>query len=166
KGKRAQVEFVSANPTGPLHMGSGRNAAIGDVLASILSAANYQVEREYYINDNGSQIRKFGESIYARYAQALGRDVPFPEKGYQGDYITDVARAIAEKEGDRYLSMPPLEATRALGRIGTDAMVESARQTLEKMGIRFDVWFAESSLYDSGLFDRIYQLLQEKRRVL
>jgi arginyl-tRNA synthetase len=166
KGKRAQVEFVSANPTGPLHMGSGRNAAIGDVLASILTAANYQVEREYYINDNGSQIRKFGESIYARYAQALGRDVPFPEKGYQGVYITSVAQAIAEKEGDKYLSMPQLEATRALGRIGTDAMVASARQTLEQMGIRFDVWFAESSLYDSGLFDRIYQILEEKGLVL
>jgi arginyl-tRNA synthetase len=165
-GKRAQVEFVSANPTGPLHMGSARNAAIGDVLASILAAANYKVEREYYINDNGSQVRKFGESVYARYAQALGKDVPFPEKGYQGEYIAEVAKALAEQEGDKYLHMPQLEAQRALGRIGTDAMVESARQTLKEMGITFDVWFAESSLYESGLFDEIYKLLQDKGLVV
>jgi len=165
-GKRAQVEFVSANPTGPLHMGSARNAAIGDVLASILSAANYQVSREYYVNDAGSQIRTFGESVFARYQQLLGRDAPFPEKGYQGEYITDIAKAILDKDGTKYLDMPPGEATRAIGKIGIERMVEGNRQTLEQIGVKFDVWFSERSLYESGLFDRVYKLLDEKGLVL
>jgi arginyl-tRNA synthetase len=165
-GKRAQVEFVSANPTGPLHMGSARNAAIGDVLASILSAANYQVEREYYVNDAGSQIRKFGESVFARYQQQLGRDVPFPEQGYQGDYITDIAKAILEKDGPKYLDMPPAEATRTVGKFGIELMVAGNERTLAQIGVKFDVWFSERSLYESGLFDRVYKLLDEKGLLL
>jgi arginyl-tRNA synthetase len=165
-GKRAQVEFVSANPTGPLHMGSARNAAIGDVLASILSAANYRVEREYYVNDAGSQIRQFGESVFARYQQQLGRDVPFPEKGYQGDYIAAIAQAIIQKDGPKYLDMPAADATRAVGKVGIEMMVEGNRQTLAQIGVHFDVWFSERSLYESGLFDRVYKMLEEKGLLL
>ncbi|MBI3734286.1 MAG: arginine--tRNA ligase, partial [Chloroflexi bacterium] len=113
RGQRAQVEFVSANPTGPLHIGSARNAAIGDVLASVLSAANYRVEREYYVNDSGSQVRKFGESVYARYQQLLGHTVTFPADGYQGQYIADIAQEIIAAEGERFLSMPAADAMRA-----------------------------------------------------
>ncbi|MBI1802344.1 MAG: arginine--tRNA ligase [Chloroflexi bacterium] len=161
RGQRAQVEFVSANPTGPLHIGSARNAAIGDVLASVLSAANYRVEREYYVNDSGSQVRKFGESVYARYQQLLGHAVTFPADGYQGQYIADIAQEIIAAEGERFLSMPAADAMRALGKIGLDWMVADARKTLEAMGVRFDVWFSERSLYESGLFDRILQRLGE-----
>jgi len=161
-GRRAQVEFVSANPTGPLHMGGARNAAIGDTIASILAAAGYTVEREFYVNDAGSQIRKFGGTMYARYQQALGIDAPFPEGGYQGEYIKDYVRAIIARDGDRYLKMPPDEATRALGQLGTDAVIVEARDTLAAMGVRFDVWFSERSLYTSGTFDLVYKKLEER----
>ena len=155
QGKRVQVEHGSANPTGPLHFGTARNFVVGDTIANILEAAAYEVQREYYVNDAGSQVRKFGESIYARYAQALGRDAPFPEDGYKGEYIADAAQEIIREHGDRFLRMEPAEAIRALGQIGLDAMVEGARRTLDRIHIRYDRWFHERSLYDSGLFERV-----------
>ncbi len=161
-GKRAQVEFVSANPTGPLHIGGARNAAIGDSIARLLEASNYNVEREYYINDAGSQIRHFGASIYARYAQAAGRDVPFPEDGYKGGYVTELAQQILSSEGIKYLEMPQEEATRALGRLATDMVIAGVRSTLSRMRVDFDSWFSEKSLYDSGLFDRVLKKLEEQ----
>src|SRR3990170_7078240 len=161
-GQRVQVEHGSANPTGPLHFGTARNFVVGDTLANILEAAGYEVQREYYINDAGSQVRKFGESIYARYAQALGRDAPFPEDGYQGEYIVDEAQAIIREHGDRFLHMEQAEAIRALGQIGLDAMVESAKRTLDRMHIRYDRWFHERSLYESGLFDRVIDQLRAR----
>ncbi len=159
-GKSVQVEHVSANPTGPLHVGSARNGAIGDSLARILRAAGYQVQTEYYINDAGSQIRHYGESIYARYAQAAGRDEPFPEDGYKGTYVTELGRALFEREGARYLEIPREEAIRALGRLGTDRVIEDARVTLARMRVEFDNWFSEKSLYDSGLFENVFGILQ------
>lgn len=162
KGQRVQVEHVSANPTGPLHIGSGRNGAIGDTLARVMKAAGYSVETEYYINDAGSQIRHFGESIYARYAQAAGREEPFPEDGYQGEHVTALARNIYEREGDKYLQMPRDEAVRALGRIGTDRVVADAKTTLARMRVEFDSWFSEKSLHDRGLFDQVLGILQGK----
>ncbi|MBI5879003.1 MAG: arginine--tRNA ligase [Chloroflexi bacterium] len=165
-GKRAQVEFVSANPTGPLHMGGARNAVIGDTVASILAAAGYDVEREFYVNDAGSQIRKFGGTMYARYQQALGFDVPFPEGGYQGEYIKDYVKEIIARDGEKYLQMPPDEATRALGQLGTDAVIAEARRTLAEMGVRFNVWFSERSLYTNGTFDTIYKLLETRALLL
>ncbi len=161
-GQRIQVEHVSANPTGPLHVGSARNGAIGDTLARVLKAAGYDVQREYYINDAGSQIRHFGESIYARYAQAAGRDEPFPEDGYQGAYVIGLGKEIFERESTRYLEIPRDEAIRALGRVGTDRVLEDARVTLARMRVEFDNWFSEKTLYDSGLFDRILSMLREK----
>lgn len=162
QGKHVQVEHGSANPTGPITIGSARNVVIGDTLANLLQAAGYAVQREYYVNNAGSQIRHFGESIYARYAQALGRDEPFPEDGYQGTYIKDMAEAIAHEHGAKFLSLDRAEAIRALGRIGIDQMVESARQSLKRINIHYDRWFHERSLYESGLFARMMDMLREK----
>ncbi len=162
RGQRVQVEFVSANPTGPVTVGSTRNAVIGDTLASILAAAGYKVEREYYVNDAGSQIRKFGESVYARYAQALGRDEPFPEDGYHGGYITEIGQQMAEKYGERYLVLPKEEAVRALGAEGIDRMIDWIRRDLAALGVKFDTWFHEKSLHESGLLDRMIQKLRDK----
>ncbi len=161
-GVRVQVEHGSANPTGPLTIGSARNVVIGDTLANLLSAAGYDVQREYYVNDAGSQIRHFGESIYARYAQALGQDEPFPEDGYQGSYIKDMAEALARERGDAFLKMDRTQALRALGQIGIERMVESAQKSLERINIRYDRWFHERSLYESGLFDQMMEMLRGK----
>ncbi|HEY68851.1 MAG TPA: arginine--tRNA ligase [Thermoflexia bacterium] len=162
QGQRVQVEFVSANPTGPITVGSTRNAVIGDTLANVLAAAGYEVEREYYVNDAGSQVRKFGESIYARYAQALGRDEPFPEDGYHGHYVVELGQQMAQQYGDRYLNLPRKEAVRVLGTEGIARMIEEIRQELAALRVEFDTWFHERSLYESGLFDRVLQMLREK----
>ena len=162
QGQRVQVEFVSANPTGPITVGSTRNAVIGDTLANVLAAAGYEVEREYYVNDAGSQVRKFGESIYARYAQALGRDEPFPEDGYHGHYVVELGQQMAQQYGDRYLNLPRREAVRVLGTEGIARMIEEIRQDLAALRVEFDTWFHERSLYESGLFDRVLQMLREK----
>lgn len=159
-GKAIQVEHGSANPTGPLHFGTARNVVVGDTLANILEAAGWQVQREYYINDAGSQVRIFGESVYARYAQILGRDEPLPDYGYQGDYIAEFAQTIVDAQGDRYLGMDKASAQRALGQMGLDAMVEGQRQSLARMNIRYDSWFHERTLYESGLFDRMVEMLR------
>lgn len=162
RGQRVQVEHVSANPTGPLHIGSGRNGAIGDTLARVMRAAGFTVETEYYVNDAGSQIRHFGESIFARYAQAAGRDEPFPEDGYKGDYVVRLAEEIFSREGAKYLETPRETAVRALGRMGTDHVVEDARSTLARLRIEFDSFFSERNLYDSGLFEQVLQILRGK----
>ncbi len=159
---RVQVEHGSANPTGPITVGSARNVVLGDTLANLLGAAGYDVQREYYVNDVGSQIRHFGESIFAQYAQALGQNEPFPEDGYQGAYIKDLAEEIVKERGEAFLKIDKAQAARALGQIGIDRMVESAQQTLLRVNIRYDRWFHEKSLYDSGLFDRVVELLRSK----
>ncbi|MBU2634748.1 MAG: arginine--tRNA ligase, partial [Nanoarchaeota archaeon] len=117
-GKKVQVEYGSANPTGPLHVGSGRNVVLGDSLANVLEAAGYDVQREYYVNDAGSQMRLFNETLYARYAQALDQEAEIPEGGYSGQYMVQWGKEIAEEEGDRYLSMPHAEAVKAIGEVG------------------------------------------------
>ncbi len=162
QGKRVQVEFVSANPTGPIHVGAVRNAVIGDSLANVLAAAGFEVEREYYVNDAGSQVRKFGKSIYARYAQALGQDEPFPEDGYHGHYVVEMGQQMAQQYGDRYLSVPRREAVRALGGEGIARVVEGIRQDLAALGVEFDTWFHEKSLHESGLFDGVLQMLRDR----
>ncbi len=165
QGQRVQVEFVSANPTGPITIASTRNAVIGDTLASILTAAGFEVEREYYVNDAGSQVRHFGNSIYARYAQALGQDEPFPEDGYHGQYIVEMGKQIAQQYGDQYLGMPRKKAVRTLGRDGITRVINQARQDLADLGVKFDVWFHEKSLHESGLLDRMLQLLKDKGHI-
>jgi arginyl-tRNA synthetase len=162
RGQRVQVEFVSANPTGPITVASARNAVIGDTLASVLDAAGFEVEREYYVNDAGSQVRKFGESVFARYVQALGRDEPFPEDGYRGDYVAEMGQQMAREYGDQYLGTSRWEAVSALGAEGIARMIELIRQDLVSLGVPFDTWFHERSLYSSGLFDRILEELRGK----
>ncbi len=161
-GRRVQVEHTSANPTGPLTVASARNAAIGDTLARILAAAGYQVETEYYVNDAGSQIHHFGESVYARYAQAAGRDEPFPEDGYKGEYVEQIAREILARDGAQYLSAPKDEAIRTLGHIGIGMVLVGIRATAARMRVNFDSWFSERSLYERGLFDKVLKILQDQ----
>jgi len=160
--QKVQVEYVSANPTGPLHVGSGRGAAIGDSLANVLEAAGYDVQREYYINDAGTQVRLFAETLYARYAQALGRDEPIPEDGYRGTYMIEMGNEIARQEGERLLNMPREEAVAAVYEIGLEKMLASIKDDLSMMGITYDRWFSERSIYDSGLFDQVLAMLREK----
>jgi arginyl-tRNA synthetase len=161
RGERVQVEFVSANPTGPITIASTRNAVIGDTLANVLAAAGFEIEREYYVNDAGSQVRNFGKSVYARYAQALDQDEPFPEDGYHGDYVVEMGQQMAQRYGDRYLDMPRREAVRALGAAGMVRVLEEVRQDLADLGVEFDTWFSEKGLYESGLFEQVLQNLRD-----
>jgi len=162
RGQRVQVEFVSANPTGPLTVGSARNAVLGDALASVLAAAGYEVEREYYVNDAGSQVRKFGESVFARYAETLGETAPFPEDGYLGQYVADLGRQLAEEAGRRYLEMEYREAVRTVARWAVERVLEWIRRDLAALGVHFDTWRHERSLYEEGLFDKVLAMLRER----
>jgi arginyl-tRNA synthetase len=159
-----QVEYVSVNPTGPMHVGSGRNGAIGDTLANILQAAGHEVQREFYINDNGTQIRQFGASLYATYAQALGRDEPVPEDGYRGAYVIEMGKRFAQQYGDQFLHLPRAQAIRELGLIGIDAVLASLRATLARMNVRFDRWFSERSLHEGerSVFAQVLDTLRAK----
>ncbi len=163
---KIQVEYVSANPTGPLTVGSGRNAAIGDTLANALEALGHTVQREYYVNDAGSQVRHFGESLFARYAQALGKDEPFPADGYQGAYIVAMGQEFARQYGDQYWRMPRAQAIRELGRQGIAQVLRANAATLARLNVRFDEWFSERSLYESGLFAQVLQKLRDQRLVI
>jgi arginyl-tRNA synthetase len=160
QGTRVQVEYGSANPTGPLHVGFGRNVVLGDAIARALDAAGYGVEREYYINDAGTQVALLGESMYARYMGLLGHDVPFPEEGYRGAYVTEWAQRVVDAEGTRYADMPRAEAQALLQDIGRKEALVGIRQDCARLGVHYDSWFSEKSLYDSGLFDRILQKLR------
>jgi arginyl-tRNA synthetase len=164
RGQRILLEFVSANPVGPLTVAQGRAAAIGDSLARLLTARGYQVYREYYVNDAASstQVRKLAESLEARYCQALGQDQPLPEDGYCGEYLVDLARAIAEREGDRYLSMPLEERRRAFSALAEQGFVEDQRRVLEAFGVSFDNWFRESSLFASSQVQAALELLKQR----
>ncbi|HEX2178323.1 MAG TPA: arginine--tRNA ligase [Actinomycetota bacterium] len=145
QGERVQIEFVSANPTGPLHVGSGRNAAYGDSLARLMAAAGYEIETEYYVNDAGKQMERFSASLHARYLQALGRDAEVPEDGYRGEYLAELGRELASEFADSLADDPV-----RVGRIGTERMVESHRRTLTGFRVHFDSWLYESSLHESG----------------
>jgi arginyl-tRNA synthetase len=161
QGSRVQLEFVSVNPTGPLHVGHGRGAVLGSTLASILGAAGYEVQREYYINDAGSQMDAFYRSLYARYCQALGHPAEMPVDGYYGDYMVELAEDIIAERGDAFLALSPEEAIGELGRIGLAKVMESIKSDLELLGIEFDVWFSEKSLYEQGQFERAMSLLRQ-----
>lgn len=160
-GQRVQVEFVSANPTGPLHVGHGRGAAVGDTVANILEAAGYGVQREYYINDSGRQIRTLGLSVYLRYAALCGRKVDFPEDCYQGDYIRDLAAEIRQVEGDALLEEDEAAAVDFCARHAAGTILEGIRRDLEDFGVAFDQWYSEQSLFDAG---RVEAALEELRR--
>lgn len=164
QGKKVMVEFVSANPTGPMHMGNARGGAIGDCLASALDFAGYEVCREFYINDAGNQIVKFGKSLEARYLQLyLGEDaVEFPEDGYQGEDIKVRAKEFADLHGDKYVNAPSEERTQALIDYALPANVEGLRRDLEKYRIQYDVWFSEKSLHESGAVMDVVKLLADR----
>ncbi len=149
-GRRAQVEFVSANPTGPLHIGHARNAALGDALARIMEAAGWSVEREYYFNDTGGQMDRFGASVEARFLQLVGRDAEVPEDGYHGDYVTDLAREILEAEGPGAADLPPDERVARLQQLAANRVLEQIAGTLERFGVRFDSYMHERVLEEKG----------------
>ena len=152
KGKKVMVEFVSANPTGPMHMGNARGGALGDCMASVLEYAGYDVTREFYVNDAGNQIEKFGKSLEARYIQQLkGEDaIDFPEDGYHGEDITEHAKAFIAIEGDKYLETSAEERKAALVGYALEKNVNYLKTDLEKYRIFYDVWFRESELHNSG----------------
>ena len=161
QGSRVQVEFVSVNPTGPLHVGHGRGAILGSTLANMLAAAGYNVEKEYYINDAGSQIDAFYHSLYARYQQCLGTDAEMPSDGYLGSYMVDLAKELIAEEGDRFLALPEPEAVSLLGQLGLDKVIKQVRADLELLGVSFDVWFSEQSLYEKGQYQTAMSLLRQ-----
>jgi arginyl-tRNA synthetase len=160
KGKRVQVEFVSVNPTGPLHVGHGRGAVLGSTLANVLTAAGYGVEKEYYINDMGNQIATFSRSLYARYQQCLGKETTMPSDGYHSNYMIDLAKEIMQEHGDKFLSLSESEAASQLGEVGVSSMLQRIKQDLELLNVVFDIWFPESSLYQGGQYSRAMELLQ------
>jgi arginyl-tRNA synthetase len=165
KGKYVQVEFVSANPTGPLHVGHGRGAAIGDALASILEATGHRVEREYYINDAGTQIETLGRSVFYRYQQLLGRQMEFPETCYQGDYIQALAKEMQEVHGDSYLNSSEKEVLPLFSDYAAKRILEGIRKDLEDFGVHYDCWFSESSLYEKGAVDRVIKTLRASDQI-
>lgn len=163
EGQRVQVEFVSANPTGPIHLGHGRGAAVGDILSSVLSFSGWDVSREYYINDAGLQMDMLGQSTQSRYFDLIGRggEAPFPENGYPGEYIDGIAAEILKKHGT-VLVEKTLEESLPLFRDETaDRVLEMIRRDLEAFGVDFDVWFSEKSLYDGDLVERTIARLKE-----
>ena len=162
QGRRVQVEFVSANPTGPLHIGHGRGAVTGDAVAAVMQAAGYDVQREYYINDAGNQMRTLGLSLLLRYREVCGEQVAFPEDCYQGDYILSMAEEVHEAEGTRYLDLIEDEAIKALGQFGSDRILVGIREDLKAFGITFDAWFSEQGLFDRGEVAAGLQLLSER----
>ncbi|NLB78812.1 MAG: arginine--tRNA ligase [Clostridiaceae bacterium] len=163
KGIKVNVEFVSANPTGPLHMGNARGGALGDCLASVLKKAGYDVTKEFYINDAGNQIEKFGISLEARYLQIiLGEDkVDFPEDGYQGEDIKDHARVYFEENGDILLEKTPEERRKILVDYALPLNIKKIRKILETYGVTYDVWFSEKSLHESGAVKKVIEFLIE-----
>ncbi|WP_003542708.1 arginine--tRNA ligase [Desulfotomaculum nigrificans] len=161
-GRKVQVEFVSANPTGLLHMGNARGAALGDSLAAILDFAGYRVSREYYINDAGNQIENFGRSLEVRYLQQLGQDIPMPEEGYHGEDIIDTVKGYLNKHGDGLVNVDSATRRQTLAAYALKEKLTHIRNTLLDFGVVYDVWFSEQSLHDSGAIDRTINELRER----
>jgi len=161
QGSRVQIEFVSVNPTGPLHVGHGRGAILGSTLANVLTAAGYEVEKEYYINDAGNQIDAFRRSLYARYQQCLGIDVEMPTDGYFGNYLIDMAKEIMTEDGDRFGKMAEADAISQLGQIGLVKIIGQIKADLELLGVTFDVWFSEQSLYENEHYQTALSMLKQ-----
>ena len=164
EGQKIMVEFVSANPTGPMHMGNARGGVLGDTLASVLTACGADVTREFYVNDAGHQIDKFAHSIEARYLQLIqGEDtVPFPEDGYQGEDIRDLARAYYDQNGDKLVNAPEQERLDTLAQFGLSVNLPKMKTDLERYKIHYDNWFYESTLHESGYVQETVDLLTER----
>lgn len=159
-GKRVQMEFVSANPTGSLHLGHARGAAVGDALCNVLDFAGYDVTREYYINDAGKQVENLAVSIEARYRQALGHDAEMPEDGYYGEDIIGFAKQLVDQEGDRLLSLPEKERFAFFREYGLERELDKIKRDLERFRVGFDVWYSETSLYTEGLVEQGLEALR------
>lgn len=160
RGKRLQVEFVSSNPTGPLTIGHGRQAALGDVLANLFSELGFQVTREYYLNDEGRQIELLAQSLWARYRQALGDPQPIPEGGYHGDYLIPIGQELAQKFGNSYPKWDT-EAKKIFRDEVVPRMLRMIEEDLEAIGVRFDVWTREGDIIRKGLVDEVLKRLRE-----
>jgi arginyl-tRNA synthetase len=161
-GQKIQVEFVSANPTGPLHIGHGRGAAVGNALCNILKVAGYEVQREFYINDAGLQVQLLGRSVFARYQQLLGNDVPFPQDGYQGDYIETIAAEIRGREGDKYASSSFDECGDFFTGYSYKMMLANITKDLKDFGVIFDKWQSEKDLHSTGKVKKALDDLESK----
>ncbi|WP_456430974.1 arginine--tRNA ligase [Thermosulfuriphilus sp.] len=160
RGRRVLLEFVSANPTGPLHVGHGRGAAVGDCLANILEMAGFSVEREYYINDVGKQMDTLGASVYLRYRELLGEEIEFPEDFYKGDYIREIAREILEQYGDKFRHQKLEEALPFFRKYALSVILEEIRGDLKDFGVHYDRWFSEASLYEKSQVDKTIEALK------
>jgi arginyl-tRNA synthetase len=164
KGEKVLVEFVSANPTGPLHVGHGRGAALGDALANLLAATGYSVTREFYINDAGRQIKLLARSVYSKYRQMHGKDEPFPEDGYHGTYIDDVAASASASQSIslKFVDAPFEQCANNFAEFSQDEMLRDIKTDLESFGVRFDVWFSEKSLLADGSVQKSIAELKER----
>ena len=161
QGRKMMLEFVSVNPTGPVHVGHTRGAVLGSALANVLEAAGFDVTREYYVNDAGNQMQLFYRSVLARYRQELGREAEMPENGYMGEYIVELVQDILKAEGDRFLNMEEEQALLEVGDIGREKMVATIKDDLSSIGVEFDNWFSERSLFSSGEYEETIDLLRE-----
>ena len=161
-GTHVQVEFVSVNPTGPLHVGHTRGAVIGSGLANLLEVAGYDVQREYYVNDGGNQMHVFNETLYARVMQAAGRDVPLPDPAYPGEYLVELAGRLHAEHGDELLSKAKESVIAELAPPALDATLELIRNDLDDLGVHYDLWFSEKSLIDDGQFDKAMSFMDER----
>ncbi len=161
-GRTVNVEYVSANPTGPLHAGHGRNCAVGDTIANLFGWCGYEVTREYYFNNAGNQMNKLGESVHARVLQHLGQDVPFPEDGYHGEYIGEIASSIAEASKDTFSELSEQEQLDFCRKAGETWCFDSIRRTLKVLGIHHDIYFNEDTLYTEGKVQGVIDALRAK----
>ncbi len=162
KAQKLQLEFVSVNPTGPLHVGHGRGAILGSTLANVLAAAGFQVQKEYYINDAGAQIDAFKNTLWTRYQQQFGVAAEMPANGYMGQYMITLAQRIVAEDGDRYLHLAPDKAVKELGEKGLGYMLDWIREDLKAVGVEFDQWFSERTLYENGQYRKAMDLIKEK----
>ena len=165
QGRKVQVEFVSANPTGSLHLGHARGAAVGAALCNVLAAAGCEVTREYYINDAGNQVNNLAKSLEARYRQALGQEAEMPEDGYYGEDIVGFAKELAQEEGERLLALSDEERFAFFRRYGLDKELAKIKRDLARFGVRFDEWYSETSLYETGKVTEVLEALRAKEHV-
>ena len=161
-GRSVQVEFVSANPTERLHAGSGRGAALGDSLANLLTASGWKVQREYYVNDAGSRLEALGQTVLARYLQALGHPAEVPKEGYHSEYLAEYGKQLAEEHGDRFMEMDQPEAVRELTRGAVEKFVALHKADMDSLGIRYDNWYREEALHERNDLFKVVQILRDK----
>ncbi len=162
KGRKVLLEFVSANPTGPLTIAHGRQAAVGDTLANILRATGHEIDREYYLNDSGRQMNLLGQSLWVRYRNLLGDNLPLPEDGYRGDYLVDIAQKLFQLQKDAWLKLPEDEAQRRCMRFAADEIMTGIKADLAQIGVKMDRYFSEGTLYQSNEVEKTLELLKNK----